>query len=69
MSCYHIDVYRQMVNPGLPSTGTSSSHSQSPSEAPSTPSVVINEPPDEALIKWLRECRVDQESVEIVSKH
>lgn len=30
------------------------------------PSVVINEPPDEALIKWLKDCRLDQASIEKV---
>lgn len=55
---------QQMVNQPLPlSQSNSSFMSQSP-ETPSTPSVVINEPPDEALVNWLRECRVDQESIE-----
>lgn len=31
------------------------------------PSVVINEPRDEALIKWLKECRIDSDSIEKVS--
>ena len=54
-----------MVNAPLP---LSSSSSSSLSLSPETPSVVINEPPDEALIHWLKECRVDQESVEMVRK-
>lgn len=31
------------------------------------PSVVINEPRDEALIKWLKDCRIDSDSIEKVS--
>ncbi|WAR08371.1 NSY1-like protein [Mya arenaria] len=54
-------------------------HELSPSMVPPTsppfshmvgaPSVVINEPPDEALINWLRHCRLDPTSIEkIVSE-
>ena len=44
----------------------SSSSSSSLSLSPETPSVVINEPPDETLVQWLKDCRVDQDSVETV---
>ena len=30
------------------------------------PSVVINEPADEALVQWLKQCRVDQETIDKV---
>ncbi|XP_053396174.1 mitogen-activated protein kinase kinase kinase 5-like isoform X8 [Mercenaria mercenaria] len=31
---------------------------------PVTPAVVINEPPDEQLIQWLRQCRIDSGSID-----
>ena len=52
-----------MVSGPLPQSSSSSS---SLSLSPETPSVVINEPPDETLVQWLKDCQVDQDSVETV---
>ncbi|KAL4232637.1 hypothetical protein ACF0H5_007326 [Mactra antiquata] len=55
-------VMGQTISSSSPSTTSTTSSS-------SAPSVVINEPPDEQLVQWLKQCRVDSDSIEqIVSE-